>query len=172
MPGTVDDFMQRFGGAGTMDETQAAQYHDRFVSNHANDREFDNNTYHTAATQYLGKLPDDQFHQAAQNAVAQMPQQQRAGLLNTLLGALGGAGGAGGIGGLVNTLGLGTSDPNQMSADDAAKLMNYARKEQPQALQQTVAEKPWFVKAMGNPVVIGALTMAAAKLLSRQRRTS
>lgn len=173
MPGTVDDFMQRFGGAGTMDESEAAQYHDRFVSNHANDREFDNNTYHEAATQYLGKLPDDQFRQAAGNAVAQMPQQQRAGLLNTLMGALGGAGGAdGGIGGLVNMLGLGTSDPNQMSADDAAKLMNYARKEQPQVLQQTVAEKPWFVKAMGNPVVLGALTMAAAKLLSRQRRTS
>ena len=172
MPGTVDDFMQRFGGAGTMDESEAAQYHDRFVSNHANDREFDNNTYHEAATQYLGKLPDDQFRQAAGNAVAQMPQQQRAGLLNTLMGALGGAGAAGGIGGLVNMLGLGTSDPNQMSADDAAKLMNYARKEQPQVLQQTVAEKPWFVKAMGNPVVIGALTMAAAKLLSRQRRTS
>ena len=172
MPGTVDDFMQRFGGAGTIDESEAAQYHDRFVSNHANDREFDNNTYHEAATQYLGKLPDDQFRQAAGNAVAQMPQQQRAGLLNTLLGALGGAGAAGGIGGLVNMLGLGTSDPNQMSADDAAKLMNYARKEQPQVLQQTVAEKPWFVKAMGNPVVIGALTMAAAKLLSRQRRTS
>lgn len=172
MSGTVDDFMQRFGAAGTMDESEAAQYHDRFVSNHANDREFDNNTYHEAATQYLGKLPDDQFRQAAGNAVAQMPQQQRAGLLNTLLGALGGAGGAGGIGGLVNTLGLGTSDPNQMSADDAAKVMNYARKEQPQVLQQTVAEKPWFVKAMGNPVVIGALTMAAAKLLSRQRRTS
>ena len=52
MPGTVDDFMQRFGGAGTMDESEAAQYHDRFVSNHANDREFDNNTYHEAATQY------------------------------------------------------------------------------------------------------------------------
>lgn len=173
MPGTVDDFMQRFGGAGTMDESEAAQYHDRFVSNHANDREFDNNTYHEAATQYLGKLPDDQFRQAAGNAVAQMPQQQRAGLLNTLMGALGGGGGAaGGIGGLVNMLGLGTSDPNQMSADDAAKLMNYARKEQPQVLQQTVAEKPWFVKAMGNPVVLGALTMAAAKLLSRQRRTS
>ena len=42
MSGTVDDFMQRFGAAGTMDESEAAQYHDRFVSNHANDREFDN----------------------------------------------------------------------------------------------------------------------------------
>ena len=168
MPGTVDDFMQRFGGGGTMDEGEAAQYHDRFTSDHPNDREFDNNTYHQAATQYLGKLPDDQFHQAAQNAVRQMPQQDRAGLLGTLMGALGGSGGDG-LGGLAKTLGLGTTDPNQMSADDAAKVMNYARKEQPQALQQAVAEKPWFVKAMGNPVVMGALAMAASKLLSGQR---
>jgi hypothetical protein len=59
-----------------------------------------------------------------------------------------------------------------MSPDDAAKLMNYARKEQPEALQKTVAEKPWFVKAMGNPIVMGALGMAAAKLLSSQRRNA
>jgi hypothetical protein len=171
MAGTVDDFMQRFGGTGTMDESEAAQYHDRFVSNHPNDRDFDNNTYHQAATQYLGKLPDDQFHQAAQNAVRQMPQQDRAGLLGALMGALGGSGGAGGgLGALGNMLGLGSTDPNQMSSEDAAKVMDYARKEQPQALRQAVAEKPWFVKAMGNPVVMGALAMAAAKLLSGQRR--
>jgi hypothetical protein len=174
MPGTIDDFMQRFGSSGTMDESEAAQYHDRFVSNHPNDRDFDNNAYHQAATQYLGKLPDDQFHQAAQNAISQMPQQDRAGLLGTLMGALGGSGsggaGGGGFGGLANMLGLGSTDPNQMSADDAAKVMNYARTEQPQALQQAVAEKPWFVKAMGNPVVMGALAMAASKLLSGQRR--
>jgi hypothetical protein len=169
MPGTVDDFMQRFGGSGTMDESEATQYHDRFISNHPNDREFDNNTYHQAATQYLGKLPDDQFHQAAQNAVRQMPQQDRAGLLGTLIGALGGSAG-GGLGGLANMLGLGSTDPNQMSSEDAAKVMDYARKEQPQALRQAVAEKPWFVKAMGNPIVMGALAMAAAKLLSGQRR--
>ncbi|MEP6686428.1 MAG: hypothetical protein ABJB22_06585 [Verrucomicrobiota bacterium] len=173
MPGTVDDFMQRFGGSGTMDESQAAQYHDRFVSSHADDRDFDNNTYHQAATQYLGKLPDDQFHDAAKNAVAQAPPQERAGLLGTLMGALGGAGGGeGGVGGIAKMLGLGSTDPNQMSADDAAKVMNYARKEQPDALRQTVAEKPWLLKAMGNPIVIGALTMAAAKLLSSQRRNT
>src|SRR4029453_4171936 len=172
MAGTVDDFMQRFGGSGTMDESEAAQYHDRFVSNHPNGRDFDNNTYHQARTQYLGKLPDDQFHQVAQNAVRQMPQQDRAGLLGTLIGALGSGGGgaSGGLGGLANVLGLGSTDPNQMSSEDAAKVMDYARKEQPQALRQAVAEKPWFVKAMGNPVVMGALAMAAAKLLSGQRR--
>ena len=172
MPGTVDDFMQRFGGAGTIDENQAAQYHDRFVSDDPEHRDYDNHTYHEAATQYLGKLPDDQFHDVARNAVTQMPPQQRTGLLETLMGALGGAGAAGGLGGLARTLGLGSTDPNQMSPDDAARVMNYARKEQPQALRQTVAEKPWFVKALGNPVVMGAVTLAAAKLLSRQRRNA
>ena len=37
-------------------------------------------------------------------------------------------------------------------------------------VMRTVEEKPWFVKAMGNPVVMGALTMAAARMLSNQRR--
>lgn len=175
MPGTVDDFMQRFGAGGTMDESDAAKYHDRFVSNSPKDRDFDNSTYHQAATQYLGRLPDDQFHEAARNAVTQAPPQERAGLLGTLMGALGGGSGSGaggGLGGIASMLGLGSTDPKQMSPDDAAKLMNYARKEQPGALQQTVAEKPWLMKAMGNPVVMGALSVAAAKLLSGQRRTS
>jgi hypothetical protein len=174
MPGTVDDFMQRFGGGGTMDESDAAQYHDRFVSTHPNDRDFDSNTYHQAATQYLGKLPDDKFHEAARNAVTQVPPQERAGLLGTLMGALGGTenAGGGGLGGIASMLGLGSTDPNKMSPDDAAKLMNYARKEQPDALQQTVAQKPWFVKAMGNPIVMGALAAAAAKLLSSQRKNA
>ena len=175
MPGTVDDFMQRFGGGGTMDESDAAQYHDRFVSTHSNDRDFDSNTYHQAATQYLGKLPDDKFQEAARNAVTQVPPQERAGLLGTLMGALSGAGSAGGGGGLgdiASMLGLGSTDPNKMSPDDAAKLMNYARKEQPDALQQTVAQKPWFMKALGNPIVMGALAVAAAKLLRSQQKNA
>ncbi len=177
MPGTVDDFMSRFGGGGTVDDREAAQYHDRFVSNHENDRAFDNQTYHQAASEYLGKLPDDQFHSAASQAIAQAPPQEREGLLGGLLGALGGGGGGGamggglgamgGIGGIAKMLGLGSTDPRQMSGDDAAKLMNYARKENPGALQQVVQEKPWLMKAMGNPIVMGALTMAAAKMLKR-----
>ena len=47
--------------------------------------------------------------------------------------------------------------------------MNYARTEHPELIRQTVAEKPWFVKALGNPMVVSALTMAAAKLLSNRR---
>ena len=184
MPDTVDDFMRRFAGGGTVDDVDAGRFHDRFVSTHPDDAHFDNRAYHQAATQYLGQLPDDQFHNAARSAVAQAPPQERAGLLGSLLGALsgpaasGGAGGAttgalagaGGLAGIASMLGLGSTDPNKMSEDDAAKLMNYARKENPEAIQQTVQEKPWFVKAMGNPVVMGALTLAAAKLLTNQRK--
>jgi len=85
------------------------------------------------------------------------------------MGALGGMASAGGLGGIAKMLGLGSTDPKNMSEDDAAKLMNYARKENPEALGQVVQEKPWLLKAMGNPIVIGALTAAAAKMMSNRR---
>jgi hypothetical protein len=31
-----------------------------------------------------------------------------------------------------------------------------------------VRSQPWFVKAMGNPIVMGALGMIAAKMLGRR----
>ena len=170
MINTIDDFMKRFGSGGTVDDQMAVQMHERFVSTRPEDSQFDNRAYHEAAAEYLGRLPDDQFRNAARSAVTQAPPEQRQDLLGGLLGALGGS--AGGLGGIASMLGLSSTDPNKMSEDDAAKVMNYARKENPQALQQTVKEKPWFVKAMGNPVVIGALTVAAAKLLSSQRKNA
>jgi hypothetical protein len=169
MAETVDDFVRRFGGGGAVDEQEAAKYHDRFVSTRPEDGEFDNRAYQQGAAEYLGKLPDNQFHDAARNAIAQAPPQQREDLLGSLLAALGGGGGGGGLGAIANALGLGTTDPSRMSGDDAARLLNYARQERPDLLQQTVQEKPWFVKAMGNPIVIGALGRAAMKLLGRRR---
>lgn len=170
MPGSVDDFMRRFGGGNTMDDREAAQYHDRFCSSQDCDREFDNETYQRSATEYLGKLDDNEFQQAAKNAYAQAPQQEREGLVGGLMNALGMGGGGGAAGsGLAGLLGLRSNDPRNMDPDDYARLANYARRERPEALQRTVQEKPWFIKAMGNPVVMGALTMAAAKLLQRQR---
>ncbi len=172
MPGTVDDFMNRFGSGEPVDEGEAGQYHDRFISTHENDRDFDNRAYHEGATEYLGKLPDDQFRAAASHAISQAPPREREGLLGGLLGALGGGGGgSGALGGLAEIgqmLGLGSTDPKRMSEDDAAKLMNYARKENPDALRQTVEEKPWFLKALGNPIIAGALGFAAARMLNNR----
>lgn len=183
MANTIDDFLKLLGSGSTVDEQQAAQFHERFVSTKPEDSQFDNNVYHDAVTEQLKALPDAQFQDAAKNAIAQTPPQERQDLLGTLLGALSGAGGtsgllggvlgnsgggAPGLAGIAKMLGLGSTDPSQMSNDDAAKVMNYARTEHPELLRQTVAEKPWFVKALGNPIVMGALTMAATQLLSRR----
>ncbi len=162
--------MTRFGGGGTIDDREASQYHDRFVSTDPNDNDFDNQTYHRSASEYLGKLPDDEFQHGARNALSQAPPQERESLLGGLLGSLTGGSSGTGLGRIAEMLGLGSADPRQMSEDDGARVINYARRENPEAMQKVFAEKPWFVKAMGNPVVLGALTMAAAKLLKNQRR--
>jgi hypothetical protein len=53
---------------------------------------------------------------------------------------------------IAGKLGLGMTDPSRMNADDAARLMNYARTEHPEALKKTVEEKPWFVRGQStNP---------------------
>src|SRR5215475_4000608 len=117
MPGTVDDFISRFGGGGTIDDRQAQQYHDLFVSKDPANAAFDNQTYHQSATEYLGQMPADQFQQAAGNAVGQAAPAERQGLLGGLLGALAGAAGGGGVANIANKIGLGSTDPNQMSQD-------------------------------------------------------
>ena len=86
MPGTVDDFMRRFGGSGALDDQEAEQYYDRFASTRPEDREFDTDTMSQGTTEYLGQLPDDQFEQAAHQAYAQAPPTQQQGLLVGCLG--------------------------------------------------------------------------------------
>ena len=166
MPGTVDDFMNRFGGGGTIDDSDAQQLHDRFVSTNPDDRAFDNQTYNQSATEYLGKLPDDQFQDAARSALQQGRTPGPAGIA----GRVNRRARRRRPGDIASKLGLASTDPSKMSADDAARLMNYARTEKPEVLQKTVQEKPWFVKAMGNPVIMGVLAVAAAKMIGSQKR--
>src|SRR5262245_66483215 len=92
MPTTVADFIKNFGGAGSVDDQQASQYFDRFVSTRPEDRDFDNQTMHKGASEYLGQLPADQFNQAAQNAFNQAQPAQRQTLLSSLMGPLKGRG--------------------------------------------------------------------------------
>src|SRR5207248_11722431 len=136
MPGTVNDFIQNFSGSNTLDETQASQYYDRFASTQPQDREFDTNALHQGATEYLGQLPDDQFHQAAQNAFMQAQPGQQRGLLSGLLGSLQGRGVD--TGSLAGQLGLQSTNPQQMGAMDYARLANYARTNHPDIMQEQV----------------------------------
>ncbi len=159
--------MSRFGGSNTVSDQDAhqqaaSQYVDRFASNHPDDSGFDANTMHQGATEYLGKLPDDQFTQAATSAYSQANPAQQQSLASTLMGGLQGQGV--GLSSLAGMLGLGSTNPQQMSADDYARAANYARREHPEVIQQTVAQQPWFMKAMGNPIVMGVLGIVAAKM--------
>lgn len=171
MAGLLDDFIKQFAGGNAGDEQQAQQFHDRFVSTRPEDRDFDNTTYQDAVVEQLGQMPHDQLEQAASN-IAQAPPQQKQDLLSTLLGALGGGAigggvGRGGLGALAGILGLGTTDPRQMGANDITRIMDYARREKPEALRTVVQQQPWFVKALGNPIVMSALAAAATRLISR-----
>jgi hypothetical protein len=161
MPGTVDDFIQRFGSQQTMDDREAAQYYDRFASDHPNDREFDNQTMYSGATEYLGKLPDHEFQQAAQNAYASATPTQQQGLMGSLMRALQNRGaGTGALAGL-----FGGGVPSQMSPDQYARAASYVRQRHPEAMEDVVREQPWLVKAMGNPILMGALGMVASRMI-------
>ena len=168
MQGTVDDFVRRFGGAGTMDDRQASNYFDRFASTRDEDRDFDNNALYEGATQHLGRLDDDEFTRASASAYRQAPPQERTGLLQTIMRGIQGKGAD--VGGIAQQIGLRSTNPQQMDEDDYARLANYTRRQHPEVMRQAVQEKPWFVKAMGNPVLMGALTMAAAHMLNKRKR--
>jgi hypothetical protein len=138
---------------------------DRFASNRPEDREFDTREFHAGTSEYLKQMPENTFHAAAQNAFNQAQPQQRQGLVSSLLGALTGRGLD--IGSLASQLGLGSTNPQNMGATDYARLANYARVNHPEAIQDHVQSQPWLVKAMGNPVVLGALGIVATRMLRR-----
>jgi hypothetical protein len=166
MSETVDDFMQRFGGAGAVDDQKASRYFDRFASTRDEDRDFENQALYDGAVQHLGRLDDDEFTRASAQAYQQAPPEARTGLLQTILRGIQGKGMD--LGSLSRQAGLGTTNPQQMSAEEYAHLANYTRRAHPEVMQQAVKEQPWFVKAMGNPIVMGALTLAAANMLRKR----
>jgi hypothetical protein len=161
MPGTVDDFIKRFGGEQTMDDREATHFYDRFASTHPDDRDFDNDAMYSGASEYLGKLPEPDFQQAAQNAYATASPQQRQGLAGSIMRVLQIRGGAGALAGLFG----GNRAPEQMTPDEYARAAGYLRQRHPDAMQEVVREQPWLVKAMGNPVLMGALGMVASRMI-------
>jgi len=168
MPGTVDDFVRRFGGQGTMDDQEATQYLDRFASTDPNDRDFDNDTMYQGSTEYLGQLPPDQFRRAASDAFQHLPPQQRQGLLGGLLGGLQNSGES--MSSLQRQLGLRSMDPQRMGPNEYAQIADYARTQHPEVIQKQVKEQPWLLKAMGNPILMGALGLIAARMMKNRAR--
>ena len=166
MAGNIDDFIKQFTGGGGVDFNQVGQFFERFVSTKPQDQAFDNDALHQGATEYLSKLPDAQFLQTAKDSFTQLPPQKQQALVASLLAALTGHGVD--LETLTSDLAIQSTDPRQMSADDYAKLANFARHEHPDAMQQVVAEKPGWIKAMGSPVVMGVLGMIASKMMGNR----
>ena len=119
-----------------------------------------------AQADYLSQIPPQEFEQQAQQAAYQMPPQQRQEVADGLLGALGNQGID--IGQLAGMLGLSSTSPQGFGVDDLARLLGWTQQNQPQALGQVAAEKPWFIQALGNPAVQGVLANLAQRYLGRR----
>jgi len=114
---------------------------------------------------YLAQIPPDDFQRQAQQAAQQLPPQEREEVAGGLLGALKNQGLD--LAQLAGLIGLGTTSPQQMGADDLSRLLGWSQQNQPDALGQAVADKPWFIKQLGNPVVQGILAKLAQRFLGR-----
>ena len=66
--------------------------------------------------------------------------------------------------------GVRTLDPNAMNGSEFARLADFTRRNHPDAMRETVQKQPWFVKAMGNPIVMGALGVVAANMMRKKMR--
>lgn len=155
---SVQDFMTRFSDADTyVAPDEASQHFDRLAQG-------GHPEFQQAAGSYLSQMDPDQFAHAAQN----LDPNQRAGFASGLLGALQNAGIN--LGGIGQMLGLSSTNPQQMGPQDIARLAGYAQQNAPGALQQTAREQPFLLKALGNPMVQGALAIMAARYLAKRNR--
>ncbi|MBA3442111.1 MAG: hypothetical protein H0T92_19805 [Pyrinomonadaceae bacterium] len=155
----VSDFMNRFSDPDTyVAPDEVNQRFDRFAN--AGHPEFQR-----AAGSYISQMDSSQFAQAAQN----MEPQQRAGFAGGLLGSLQKMLGLD-ASSLGERIGLSSTDPQRMGAQDIGRLAGYAQQNAPGALQQTAREQPFLLKALGNPLVQGAIAVMAARYLANRSR--
>jgi hypothetical protein len=155
-------FVQQFAGqGGTPNPHEAVELFDRFTSNHPKDGEFKAEELHAGASEHLQQMPAEDFHQAVQSAYASATPDQQHGLMSSLTSALRGRG--------IDPAGLlgmaGGALPSLLNPSQYAQLANATRQQQPEALHEVVRQQPWFVKAMGNPVVMGALGVVASRMV-------
>ncbi len=152
----VTDFLQRFASPNVyVAPDEANQQFDQLAQSGHPD-------FMQAVGSVLSQMDPNQFGQAAQN----MAPNQRAGFAGSLLNTLQSMGVN--LGPLGQMLGLSSLDPGQMGPQDIARLAGFAQQNAPGALHQVAQEQPFFLKALGNPLVQSALSMMAAKYLSNR----
>lgn len=128
-------------------------------------------------TNPLGGLGKGMLGSLAGSLIGNMLGNQAGGGLGNLAGSLagsvmGGQAASGGLGDLASKLGLGHSDPQQMSAEDVAKVAAHAQQNDPGALATTAAQyqnRPDILHSiLGNKALLLAGAGLAAGVLSGQ----
>ncbi len=107
----------------------------------------------------------DQMEPQLRNAAAKIQPGERSEIAQDLMDELKQRGLAPSW--LQKMLGLGSSDPNQASPDDVAKLAEYSRQNHPEVFQRVMADKPFLVRWMSKPLVAALVGVIAGKLMQR-----
>jgi len=110
-------------------------------------------------------VPPDQFEPQLRAAASKIQPGERSETAQALLGELQQRGLAPSW--LQKMLGLGSTDPNQASPDDIAKLAEYSRQNHPEVFQRVMADKPFLVRWMSKPLVAALVGVIAGKLMNR-----
>ena len=161
MPGTVDDFMRRFGGGGASMTGKpssimtALRPRTPMIARLTlrRWRRAPPNTWANYRTS-TSRKPPHRVRASASRAAAGMAEQRIGRVTRPGVD----------LGGLQSQLGLPSLSPNEMGPDAYARVATYARRQHPDVMEEQVRSQPWFVKAMGNPMVMGALGVIASKL--------
>ena len=74
------------------------------------------------------------------------------------------------MGSLQKQLGLQSMDPQRMGPNEYARIADFARTQHPEVIQKQVKEQPWLLKAMGNPILMGALGVIASRMMKNRAR--
>jgi hypothetical protein len=151
------EFLKRFNDPNTyVSPDDAKQQFDRLMST-------GNPEFQKAASTMLSQMDSNQFSQA----VHTMDATQRLSFVSKLVAALKDQGLK--LESVASTLGVNAIDPSSMGPTEVGELARFAQRESPAALQNAAREEPSFLKALGNPLVAGAIAVMGATLLSRMK---
>ncbi|MFW6296385.1 MAG: hypothetical protein ACOC04_04260 [Halothece sp.] len=110
------------------------------------------------------RIPPSQMEPELQKAIAQIQPKERDDVARDMFKQLKKRGLS--ERDLEKQLGLSTHNPNRMNADDVSKLANFVYHSHPDIFHDVLADKPWMLKFLSNPIVAAALGIAAAKWFS------
>jgi len=123
----------------------------------------DQEAYHNYR-QFVQNAPPEIVQQAHEQYYQQMPQEQRRGLLQGLLGGLMHRGIT------PQQIGLQNTDPSRMSCQDAARVTSYVQQQHPDLLHQIMGPGGPLGSTGAKMLAAGIAAFAAKKMLGGEMR--